>query len=110
MLERLVEQRRAISLYYTDFELPDCLHSNEWHLAKTIVALFEPMQCITKEFRAKGTIVSQIIPFLKILKMELDSSEPETTDKFRGILTTKAEIVSSLDSQFEQKGYRCLLS
>ena len=33
MLERLVEQRRAISVYDTDFELPDCLHSNEWQLA-----------------------------------------------------------------------------
>ena len=102
MLERLVEQRRAISLYDTDFELPDRLHSNEWHLAERVVALLEPMQRITKEFSAKGAMVSQVIPFLKILKMELDSSEPETTDKFRGILTTKEEMVSSLDSRFDQ--------
>ena len=34
--------------------------------------------------------------------MELDSSEPETTDKFRGILTTKDEMLSSLDSRFDQ--------
>ena len=46
--------------------------------------------------------MSQVIPFLEILKMELDSSEPETADKFRGILTTKDEILSSLDSRFEQ--------
>ena len=63
------------------------------------------MQRITKEFSAKGAIVSQVIPFLEILKMELDSnqsSEPETTDKFRGILTTKDEMFSSLDSRFDQ--------
>ena len=29
MLEHLVEQQRAISLYNTDFELPDHLNSNE---------------------------------------------------------------------------------
>ena len=98
MLECLVEQRRAISLYDTDFELPDRLNSNEWQLAEKIVKLLEPMQHITKEFSAKGAMVSQVIPFLEILKMELDSnqsSEPETTDKFRGILTTKDEMLSS---------------
>ena len=66
MFEHLVEQRRAISLYDTDFELPDHLHSNEWHLAERVVALLEPMQRITKEFSAKGAMVSQVIPFLKI--------------------------------------------
>ena len=105
MLERLVEQQRAISLYDTDFELPDRLNSNEWQLAEKIVKLLEPMQRITKEFSAKGAMVSRVIPFLEILKMELDSnqsSKPETTDKFRGILTTKDEMLSSLDSQFDQ--------
>ena len=67
MLERLVEQQRVISLYDTDFELPDGLHSNEWHLAERIVALLELMQHITKELSAKGAMVSQVIPFLKIL-------------------------------------------
>ena len=66
MLEHLVKQRRAISLYET---LPDRLHSNEWHLTERIVALLEP---VTKELSAKGAMVSQVIPFLKILKMELD--------------------------------------
>ena len=65
MLERLVEHQRAISLYDTDYVLPDRLHSNEWHLA---VALLEPMQSITKEFSAKEAMVLQAIPFLKILK------------------------------------------
>ena len=61
------------------------------------------MQRITKEFSAKGAMVSQVIPFLEILKMELDSSQssdPETTDQFRGILTTKDEMLTSLDSRF----------
>ena len=55
------------------------------------VKLLEPMQCVTKEFSAKGAMVSQVIPFLDVLKMKLDwnhSSEPDTTNKFRDILTT----------------------
>ena len=37
--------------------------------------------------------------------MELDwshLSEPDTTNKFRDILTTKEEMLSSLDSRFDQ--------
>ena len=105
MLESLVEQHRAISLYDTDFELLDCLNSNEWQLSDKIVKLLEPMQCIIKEFSAKGAMVSQVIPFLEILKMELNSnhsSKSETIDKFKGIITTKDEMLSSLDSRFHQ--------
>ena len=99
---RLVEQRRDISLYDSDFELPDHLCSNEWQLAEKIVKLLEPMQHITKEFSSKGAMVSQVIPFLEILKIELDPSEPKSTDKFRGMLTKKDEMLSSLDSRFDQ--------
>ena len=63
------------------------------------------MQRITKEFSAKGATVSQVISFLEILKEEHDSnhsSEPDTTDKFKGILTTNYELLSSLDSRFDQ--------
>ena len=78
MFEYLVELQRAISLYDTNYKLLDHLNSNEWQLA-------ESMQHVTKEFSAKGAMVLQVIPFLEILKMELDSnqlSESETTDKF----------------------------
>ena len=63
------------------------------------------MQCVTKEFSAKGAMVSHVIPFLEVLKMKLDwnhSSEPDTTNKFRDILTTKDEMISSLYSRFDQ--------
>ena len=63
------------------------------------------MQCVTKEFSTKGAMVSQVIPFLEILKMKLDwnhSSEPDTTNKFRDILTTKDKMMSSFYSRFDQ--------
>ena len=44
LLDRLVEQHRAISVYDSDFELPDRLSSNKWQLAEKVVGLLEPMQ------------------------------------------------------------------
>ena len=43
MLECLVEQRRAISLYDADYGLPERLSANNWQQAEKIVKLLEPM-------------------------------------------------------------------
>ena len=100
LLDRLVEQRRAISLYDSDFELPDRLSSNEWQLAEKVVSLLEPMQRITKELSARGAVISEVIPFLEILKTELGEESSDTQEKFRGILSTKDELLESLNSRF----------
>ena len=99
LLDRLVEQRRAISLYDTDFELPERLNSNEWQLAEKVIKLLEPMQRITKELSARRAVISEVIPFLEILKSELEEdSSSDTQEKFRGVLSTKEELLESLQS------------
>ena len=98
MLNRMVEQRRAISLYDADFGLPDKLNSNEWQQAGKIIKLLEPVQRVTKELSAKEAMLSQVIPFIEILKIELGS----TDDDDRGIISTKEEMLKSLKSRFER--------
>ena len=49
MLEGLVEQCRAISLYDADYGLPERLSPNDWQQAEKIVKLLEPIQRVTKE-------------------------------------------------------------
>jgi len=92
--DRLVEQRREIILYDTDFELPERFNINEWQLAE-----IEPMQWITKELSARRSVISEVIPFLGILKTDLEESD-DTQEKFRGVLSTKEELLESLQSQF----------
>ena len=48
MLQRLVEQHRAICLYDADYGLPEQLSANEWQQAEKIVKLLEPVQGVTK--------------------------------------------------------------
>lgn len=85
-----LKQRRAICLYDSDFELPDRLGSNEWQLAEKVVNLLEPMQWI----------IPEVIPFLEILKTELGEESSDTQEKFRGVLSTKDELLESLKSRF----------
>ena len=93
LLDRLVEQRRAISLYDSDFELPDRLSSNDWQLAEKVVSLLEPMQRITKELSARGVVISEVMPFLEILKTELGKESSDTQEKFRGILSIYVQLL-----------------
>ena len=41
-----------------------------------------------------------MIPFLEILKTELGEESSDTQEKFRGILSTKDELLESLQSRF----------
>ena len=84
-------------MYDADFGLIEQLNSNEWQQAEKIVKLLEPVQRVTKELSAKEAMLSQVIPFIEILKMELDS----TGDDDRGIISTKEEMLKSLKSPFE---------
>ena len=59
------------------------------------------MQRITKELSVKGAVISEVIPFLEILKIELgeESWTNDTQEKFRGVLFTKDELLESLNSR-----------
>ena len=74
MLSCIIQQRRAITLYDTDFGLPEQLNSNGWQQAEKIVKLLEPVQSVTKELSGKDVMLSQVIPFIEILKMEMGST------------------------------------
>ena len=50
---------------------------------------------------ARGAVISEVIPFLEILKTELGEESSDTQEKFRGILSTKDELLESLQSWFD---------
>ena len=96
MLSRIIQHHRAITLYDPDFGLPEQLNSNEWQQAEKIVKLLEPVQGVTKELSGKDAMLSQVIPFIEILKIEMGSTGDD-----RGIISTKEVMLKSLKSRFE---------
>ena len=65
-----------------------------------MVSLLEPMHRITKKLSAKRAVV---IPFLEILKTELGEESSDTQEKFKSILSTKDELLESLNSHVCKK-------
>ena len=97
LLERLVEQKRAIILYHTDFGLPVTFRDNDWRLAEKMVTLLEPFQRLTKEFSKKESTLSEVIPFVSMLKMELST----LSEQDRGVKTSKGGLLQSLNNRFK---------
>lgn len=60
LLERLLEQKKAVIVYDSDFGLPDTLSGNEWQIVAKLVNLLEPFQRTTKEFSRYTCSVSQV--------------------------------------------------
>jgi len=68
MLERLLEQKRAISLYLTDCSNISNLTATQWELLQELLKLLQPFQELTKIVSSEISCVSEIIPHVVTLK------------------------------------------
>jgi len=69
-------------------------------MEEKVVKLLEPMQRMTKELSARKAVISEVIPFLEILKTELEEESDDTQERFKGVLSTKEKLLGSLQSRF----------
>lgn len=71
MLERLLEQKRAINLYIADNAGLTDLTFSQWELVNNLVTLLKPFEEITKLASAEDSIISEVIPLVSTLKAYL---------------------------------------
>lgn len=96
MISRAVEQKKSLVGYDSEFGLPERLSSNEWTIAEKLLVLLEPFQRTTKELSRNCSSLSQVIPFIEILKISLND---HTED--RGVQQAKEVMLESLTKRFE---------
>lgn len=80
LLERLLEQKRAISLYCVDVESKLVnLNQNQWNLIENCVSILKPFEEVTKKMSYADSIISEVIPtttmLLHFLKKKSQSPE-----------------------------------
>lgn len=66
MLERLLQQKRAISVYLTDCHIAN-LTAAQWELLEHLLKLLQPFEEITKLISSGYACVSEIIPYVVTL-------------------------------------------
>ncbi|XP_065323078.1 zinc finger BED domain-containing protein 4-like [Gordionus sp. m RMFG-2023] len=96
MLERLIEQKRAVQLFIIDNPNLGNLSLYEWELAERVIDVLEPIQRVTKEISTESCSISNVIPFVEILKSELTING----DTDRGVQTMKNTTNNQLTTRF----------
>lgn len=97
MLEKIIEQRKALITYAIDTNIPT-LSSYQWSLAEKIFELLKPFQEIAMEASKKDAISSMIIPITQTMNLFLSKAKASNT--FNGIRSTVEELQSSVEKRF----------
>lgn len=96
MLQRLLEQRRAITLYCAENESVSNLSSNQWSVLENAVGLLQPFEELTREVSSSSASISIVIPIVRVLVSFL---QKEGNDA--GIKTMKATLLNAVKTRFE---------
>jgi hypothetical protein len=104
MLERVLEQRRAIIVYGSDendknVKLPT---ANQWQVIEKMVVLLRQFARLTESSCRGDASISSVLPSLAALNYFL--STDETIASMSGVNTMRSELVSALENRF--RGWR----
>ena len=105
MLNRLVQQRRAVAVFCTEVDSVTGPNANQWSLMENVVATLKPFEEITKDICGSDASVSVIIPTVKALsnlikKVGFDS----------GIKTMKATLLEAVQSRFVKPSHLLIVA
>jgi len=95
MLERLVEQCKAINLFSVERGGIDTLANQEWELAERVVIILKPFNAATLEICSDDACVSVAIPLIHMLNGKLQTT---TTDY--GLKHMKAALRDAMSRRF----------
>lgn len=98
MLKSLLEQKRALSAYVADFDLPDTFSANQWGLIENMLSLLEPFEELTQKISKASTSAADGIPSVMALKRFL--GKEVATD--HGVKTSKATLLEAVTRRFAE--------
>ena len=99
MLERLLEQKRAVAVYLAECDDKSSkalsMTKNQWGLAARIVAILQPFEQLTREISCDNACISVVLPAVQAILLYL---EKDVCDE--GIKKTVGELIASLTKRF----------
>lgn len=96
MIESLLEQKRALSAYAADHDLPTTLTANQWSLLKKTKTCLEPFEEFTRKVSSATASAADVIPSVTVLRRLLSTE----TEADSGIKTMKKTHLEAIDKCF----------
>ncbi|XP_040264744.1 LOW QUALITY PROTEIN: zinc finger BED domain-containing protein 4-like [Bufo bufo] len=97
MLQRMLEQKRALCIYAGEHGGYSCPNADQWEIVANLIQTLLPIEEVTLEVSHNDSSVSSVIPCVRVLKMLLQENEGPTT---RGIKTLREVMKESLNKRF----------
>ncbi|KAL7874942.1 hypothetical protein SRHO_G00059120 [Serrasalmus rhombeus] len=106
MLQRMLEQKRALSVYSGEHGKFAGLSAEQWDIISNLVDTLGPIEEVTLEMSKAEACISCIIPSIAVLKMLLQAEGPTA----RGIKTFHETMLQSLEKRFSKiEETKCLV-
>ncbi|XP_063900926.1 zinc finger BED domain-containing protein 4-like [Zophobas morio] len=103
MFDRFLKVKDALSLYINDSEI-DPILPEEWKIIECCVELLKPFEEATRELSNSHTLISSVIPIIKVLGKKLDDylTRSQDSDPIRVAVTTLKTEISAKFSLLEE--------
>ncbi|XP_041946911.1 LOW QUALITY PROTEIN: zinc finger BED domain-containing protein 4-like [Alosa sapidissima] len=98
MMQRMVEQKRALNIYAREYGKITTLSPDQWDIVSNLIDTLEPMEEVTLEVSKSEASISCVIPSIAVLKMILQTEGPNTI----GIKTLRDSMLQSLQRRFQK--------
>ncbi|KAL3067487.1 hypothetical protein OYC64_017253 [Pagothenia borchgrevinki] len=98
MLQSILEQKRALSVYAADYSLPATLTANQWTLMEKTAEVLAPFEELTRDVSRPTASAADVIPAITALKRVL--SREKTTDQ--GVRTMKSTLLEAVETRFAE--------
>lgn len=106
MMQRMVEQKRALNIYAGEYGKIATLSSDQWDIVSNLIDTLEPIEEVTLEVSKSEASISCVIPSIAVLKMILQTEGPNTI----GIKTLREPMLQSLQRRFQKmEDTQCLV-
>ncbi|XP_073726190.1 zinc finger BED domain-containing protein 4-like [Misgurnus anguillicaudatus] len=106
MLESMLEQKRALTVYAGEHGKISILTADQWTLVGNLIDTLKPLEQVTLEMSKSDSSISCIIPSITVLKMLLEVEGA----KARGIKTLRDTMLDSLKARFQNaEKNKCLV-
>ncbi|XP_041827312.1 zinc finger BED domain-containing protein 4-like [Melanotaenia boesemani] len=96
LIESLIEQKRALSAYSADHELPTTPTANQWALLEKTMICLEPFEEFTRKVSSATASTADVVPSVTVLKRLLSME----TEADSGIKTMKKSLLAAVDKRF----------
>ncbi|XP_036003030.1 zinc finger BED domain-containing protein 4-like [Fundulus heteroclitus] len=96
MMQSLLGQKRTLSVYAAEHNLPATLTVNQWGLMERAVEILAPFEELTRAVSAETATTADVIPAIAALKRVL--SREQATDE--GVKTMKRTLLEAVERRF----------